>query len=287
MNKNDNLGNRMKGYEYISRNYLTKRLPVIIRLDGKAFHTFTKGLKKPFDDILIETMQETAKYLCENIQGCKLAYTQSDEITLLLTDYDNIDTQGWFEYNIQKMCSISASMATLAFNEIYHEKVLNYIVRLGKGICKNDLKKNDIDLLRKEKEIYESKFNRALFDSRVFTLPKEEVCNCFIWRQQDAIRNSIQMVGQANFSHKELQNKSCNNIQDILFTQKGIDWNNYDTYLKRGSCVLKYKYLVDGKDNTKVQRTKWVIDKDIPIFKKDRNYIDRFVFNEYEQVERM
>ena len=103
MNKDDNLRNRMKGYVRISRNYLTKRLPVIIRLDGKAFHTFTKGLKKPFDNILIETMQETAKYLCENIQGCKIAYTQSDEITLLLIDYDKIDTQGWFEYNIQKM----------------------------------------------------------------------------------------------------------------------------------------------------------------------------------------
>lgn len=273
MNKNDNLGNRMKGYEDISRNYLTKRLPVIIRLDSKAFHTFTKGLKKPFDDILIETMQETAKYLCENIQGCKLAYTQSDEITLLLTDYDKIDTQGWFEYNIQKMCSISASMATLVFNVNFKNKVEKYIDSIS---CEELF--NETTYITKLKE----KFNKALFDSRVFTIPKEEVCNCFIWRQQDAIRNSIQMVGQANFSHKELQNKSCNNIQDILFTQKGIDWNNYDTYLKRGSCVLKCKYLVDGKNNTKVQRTKWVIDKDIPIFKKDRNYIDRFVFNEYE-----
>lgn len=218
-------------------------------MDGKAFHTFTQGLKKPFDDILIETMQETARSLCADIQGCKLAYTQSDEITLLLTDYEKIDTQGWFEYNIQKMCSISCE-------ELINKRT--YITKL------------------------KEKFNKALFDSRVFTLPKEEVCNYFIWRQQDAIRNSIQMVGRVNFSYKELQNKPCATIQDMLFTQKGIDWNNYDTYLKRGSCVLKCKYIVEGKNNTKVQRTKWIIDKDIPIFTDDRNYIDRFVFNEYE-----
>ena len=112
----DNLGNRMKNYEHTSRTYLTRRLPVIIRLDGKAFHTFTKGLKKPFDEILIDAMWETAKYLCKSIQGCKIAYVQSDEISLLLTDYDTIESCAWFDNNIQKMVSISASMATLAFN---------------------------------------------------------------------------------------------------------------------------------------------------------------------------
>ena len=120
MNK-DSLGNRMKGYENISRSYLIRRIPVIIRLDGKAFHTFTRGLKKPFDEILMNTMWETAKYLCENIQGCKIAYTQSDEISLLLTDYENIDTSAWFDNNVQKMVSISASMATLAFNKCFEE----------------------------------------------------------------------------------------------------------------------------------------------------------------------
>ena len=139
-NKRDSLGDRMKGYEYISRNYLTKKLPVIIRLDNKAFHSFTKGIKRPFDIILIETMQETAKKLCENIQGCKVAYTQSDEITLLLTDYEKIDTQGWFEYNIQKMCSISSSMATLYFNTIYKEKVKEYIDNIS---CETMINENE------------------------------------------------------------------------------------------------------------------------------------------------
>lgn len=251
MNKKDNLGNRMKGYEGITRNFLTKRIPVIIRLDGKAFHTFTKGMNRPFDELLIASMQETAKYLCENIQGCKMAYTQSDEITLLLTDFESIDTQGWFEYNIQKMLSISASMATLAFNKIFRDKVMD----------------NNI-------EEYMNKIDKALFDSRVFTLPKEEVCNCFIWRQQDATRNSIQMVGQANFSHKELHGKSCDKIQDMLFSQKNINWNDLDTYLKRGSCVVKETYV---NDLTGVLRSRWVIDVDIPIFSKERDYIDKYI----------
>lgn len=117
--KYDSLGDRMKGYENIARNYLTRRIPTIIRVDGKAFHTFTRGMEKPFDRILMTTMQNTMKYLCENIQGCVFGYTQSDEITLVLTDYATITTDAWFGYNIQKMCSVSASMATLAFSNAY------------------------------------------------------------------------------------------------------------------------------------------------------------------------
>jgi len=118
--KKDLLGSRMiENYENRAKTYLTRRMPVLIRLDGKSFHTFTKGMSRPFDKLLSETMQETTKYLCENIQGCKIGYTQSDEITLLLTDFDKLDTDAWFDYNVQKMCSISASLATLAFNMIF------------------------------------------------------------------------------------------------------------------------------------------------------------------------
>ena len=112
----DSLGDRMKKYEYITRTHLIPRMPVIIRLDGKAFHQFCNGLKRPFDDILIKTMQDTTKYLCENVQGCVLGYTQSDEITLVLVDYKTLDTTSWFDNNIQKIVSVSASMATMAFN---------------------------------------------------------------------------------------------------------------------------------------------------------------------------
>lgn len=148
--KYNSLGDRMKGYENISRIYLTKRSPVIIRIDGKAFHSFTKGFLRPFDNILMETMAETAKFLAQNISGCKLAYTQSDEISLLLTDYETNETQPWFENNLQKLVSVSASMATLHFNRIFANKVIsaerskNHL--LYKEICE-ELTENDISEL--------------------------------------------------------------------------------------------------------------------------------------------
>ena len=126
-NNKDSLGDRMKYYEYVTRNYLTRKLPVICRIDGKAFHSFTRGLKKPFDEIFIKSMQDTMKYLCENVQGCVLGYTQSDEITLVLVDYQDRDSCAWFDNNIQKMVSVSASMATLAFNNAFWENSNKYL----------------------------------------------------------------------------------------------------------------------------------------------------------------
>ena len=134
--KYDSLGDRMKGYENIARNYLTCRIPTIIRVDGKAFHTFTRGMEKPFDRILMTTMQNTMKYLCENIQGCVFGYTQSDEITLVLTDYATITTDAWFGYNIQKMCSVSASMATLAFSNAYAAELWKNFPEIGRASCR-------------------------------------------------------------------------------------------------------------------------------------------------------
>lgn len=252
----DNLGDRMKGYENIERLYLTKRMPTIIRLDGKAFHTFTKGFQRPFDMMLMKSMWETAKYLCKNVMGCKIAYTQSDEITLLLTDWDTLTTQAWFDKNIQKIVSISASMATLVFN--------NAFVNIYNEI--------DLEEISDYIDIYRKKFNTAMFDSRVYNIPKEEVCNAFIWRQQDATRNAIQMVGQSNFSHKQLQNKTCNQIQEMLFQEKEINFNDLPTYQKRGACIVKEEYNKD-----EVIRSRWVVDEDIPIFTQDRDYIEKYL----------
>lgn len=276
------LGDRMKNnYENITRYYLTRRMPVIIRLDGRSFHTFTRGFKKPFDDILVKTMQDTMKYLCENIQGCVLGYTQSDEISLVLTDYAELTTDAWFGNNLQKMCSISASMATLAFNKFFSEQVQDFMYAWCNEFDVNVLleKQNDYDNAVK---VYFNKLNAAMFDSRVFTIPKEEVCNYLIWRQQDATRNSIQSVGQANFSQKELHGKSCNNIQDMLMTQKGINWNDYSTTLKRGSCCIKAddsltEYDEVGNICGYIERSKWVIDNEIPIFTQDRNYVEKLI----------
>lgn len=276
------LGDRMKNnYENISRYYLTRRMPVIIRIDGKAFHTFTRGFKKPFDDILVSTMQDTMKYLCENIQGCVLGYTQSDEISLVLTDYAELTTDAWFGNNLQKMCSVSASMATLAFNKFFSGRVQEFMYdccdEFGDDVLPE--KQNDYELAH---NVYFKKFNAAMFDSRVFTIPKEEVCNYFIWRQQDSTRNSIQSVGQANFSQKELHGKSCNNIQDMLMIQKGINWNDYATTFKRGSCCIKVDDGLTEYDETGnicgyTKRSKWIIDNEIPIFSQDRNYIEKLI----------
>lgn len=120
----DDLGTRMKEfYEQIPKTKLMRRCPVIIRLDGRSFHTFTREFQRPFDEILIKTMQETTKYLCENIQGCVLGYTQSDEISLVLVDYQRFETSAWFDYEVQKMCSIAASMTTMAFNKIFLDNI--------------------------------------------------------------------------------------------------------------------------------------------------------------------
>ena len=198
----DDLGTRMKEfYESIPKTKLMRRTPVIIRIDGKAFHTFTKGFKKPFDEILIKTMQETTKYLCENIQGCVLGYTQSDEITLVLVDYKKLNSAAWFDYEVQKMCSIAASMTTMAFNRIFAKNVKEYDMEWKCGLTPQSVEIQKahydyIDVLSKAVE------KGAMFDARVFNIPKEEVTNCIYWRQLDASRNSIQMVGQANFSHK-------------------------------------------------------------------------------------
>lgn len=274
MANKDSLSDRMKCYENVTRNYLTRRAPAIIRVDGKAFHSFTRGFKKPFDGIFVKSMQETMKYLCENIQGCVLGYTQSDEITLVIIDYEKIESCAWFDNNIQKMASISASMATLAFNKYFSANVYKYI---------EDYKKeHQLIFIEEDNKYYNTLIDAikkgAMFDSRVFTLPKEEVVNCVIWRQQDATRNSINSVGQVNFSHKQLQNKSCNDVQDMLMSEKGINWNDYTTTLKRGSCCIKMPQKINDGTKQEYIRNKWIIDNEIPIFTQDREYINSRIF---------
>lgn len=273
--KRDALGDRMKKYEYITRTYLVPRMPVIIRLDGKAFHSFTRGFKRPFDEVLISTMQDTTKYLCKNIQGCVLGYTQSDEITLVLVDYKKLNSCAWFDNNIQKMCSIAASMATFAFNRFFVAN-LNAFYEFNTDIDLTEIGYH-ITFSEEDNSKYYEAYKKAaekgaLFDARVFNIPKEEVCNCVLWRQNDATRNSVEMVAQAHFSHGVLQNKSQSQMQDMLMLEKGINWNDFPVHQKRGSCCIK----VQGDED---KRPKWIIDKKIPIFKGDgRKYIEDLVF---------
>ena len=271
---NDELGKRMKEYyENIPKNKLMRRAPVIIRIDGKAFHTFTRGFKKPFDEILIKSMQETMKYLCENIQGCVLGYTQSDEISLLLIDYKNLNSCAWFDYEVQKICSIAASMATMAFNKSFTKNAEEFMTDCAasyemEGLCGKGTEEYKLC------EVYQKAIEKgAMFDARCFNIPKEEVTNYFYWRQLDAIRNSIQMVGQAYFPHNILQYKTCEDIKDMLYVKDEIVWELLPTYKQRGSCCIKQDYIYEN-----ILRKQWIIDNNIPLFKDEgRDYIEVLV----------
>jgi tRNA(His) 5'-end guanylyltransferase len=268
-NKRDSLGDRMKNnYENRSKTYLIRRMPVIIRLDGKAFHTFTKGMVKPFDKRLMETMQETTLALCDNIMGCVLGYTQSDEITLVLVDYNNIDTEAWYDYAVQKIASVSASLCTFFFNKIFQKKVYEFIKLHQKVVDNPETYGEELsESVKKLINVYSKAVNSgAFFDARVFNMPKEEVANCVLWRQQDASRNSVSSLAQAHFSHKELQGKNSSQMQDMLMDKFGINWNNLSTTEKRGTAIIK------NSDN------KWFIDTEMPILKgDDRKYIENLI----------
>ncbi len=261
---NDALGTRMKTfYEQVPKYRLMRRTPVAIRIDGKAFHTFTRGFQKPFDEVLGNSMVRTMEYLCKNIQGCIFGYTQSDEITLILQDYRKLNSEAWFDYEVQKMCSIAASMATMAFNRYFMNEVekwhFDHIDFPGEFGC------DAIDPAdEKLGNIYCNALERgAMFDARVFNIPKEEVTNLIYWRQVDAARNSVQMAARAQFSHAECQNKNCSQLQDMLMEQKGINWNNYETRWKRGVCWTKSSGL----------------DYNMPMLKgEDREYVDHLVY---------
>lgn len=291
-NKKDSLGDRMKGnYESVTKTKLVKRMPVAIRIDGKAFHTFTKGFNKPYDLVLSRAMELTTQKLCENIQGCVFGYTQSDEITLILVDYKTLDTSAWFDNEVQKMCSISASMATMWFAKMFEKCVVDFNRKMDvRKTPINDeqfideyyfpddvleeygIKDNEtaLGIAKKYKAACEK---GAMFDSRVFNIPKEEVCNLLIWRQQDATRNSIEMLGRAYFSDKELFKKNCSNIQDMLMEQHGVNWNNIPARFKRGLCCSR----VVNEFPCIANHRPWFVDDNIPVFTQDRDYVEKHI----------
>lgn len=226
------IGDRMKSnYESRDTHYLTRRTPVIIRLDGKAFHTLTRHCEKPFDWIFASVMNNTTSELCRQIQGCKFAYIQSDEISLLLTDYDRLSTQAWFDYNISKMTSVSAGIASTVFtNDFKHVFAFD---------------------------------GYAVFDSRAFNIPKEEVANYFVWRQLDWTRNSIQMLSQSHFSHKQLHGKNQSDMHEMLFGI-GVNWADLKPEWKNGRILQRNEC------------GEWVLT-DAPIFTQNRNIIEQWL----------
>ena len=261
----DSLGDRMKEYESRNQYYLQKRTPVCIRVDMRAGHTFTRGFARPFDEVFGNAMVRTMEYCAKNIGNCVFAYCQSDEITFILVDYAKLETDAWFDYRTDKLCSISASMATMAFNRFF-EMEMN-VFKAGHTIMNtNEWAYPEAGALYGAYMLSASR--GAMFDARCFNIPKEEACNLVYWRQLDATRNSIQMVGQANFSHNELQGKSCNMIQDMLHEQRGINWNDYPTRWKRGVAWTRH----GG------------IDYNMPILKgENREYVNTVIYPEVEE----
>lgn len=211
-----NLGDRQKEWEANAQTKLMKKIPVIIRLDGKAFHSYTKKMPKPYFGDLHQCMVSTMEFLAKNIQGVKFGYTQSDEISLLLRDDDLVETQAWFDYEVQKITSVAASMATAKFNEEAARRNLNP-------------SKEDPDRQK-----------LAFFDARCFNIPLHDVYNYFIWRQKDCIRNSINALGQSKFSQKQLNGKKIEQVKQMLL-EIGEDWETYPTWARHGSC---YRYQV-------------------------------------------
>ena len=193
----------MKGYEAATRYVLPGRTYTIIRVDGRAFHSLLRHAEKPFDSIFMAVMDEVAGSMCAEVSGTVLSYQHSDEISLLVTDFGSVHTEAWFGGGVQKMASVAASAATAAFAEL--------ALSLSKPI------------------------GRALFDGRVFTIPSAvEVANYFLWRQRDCLRNSVSMAAQAHFSHKHLHGLSGGEMQELLWSQKGVNWNDYPDGAKRG-----------------------------------------------------
>lgn len=243
----DNLGDRMKSqYEDRTRHFLPRRTHTIIRIDGKAFHTYTRDSCKPFDYELMRWLDVAAQALCQEAQCVRCAYGQSDEYSFLLQDFGSNQTEAWFDGNIQKIVSVAASIFTVAFA----------------GVAEPLSKRT------------------ATFDARVFTIPDlTEVENYFIWRQQDATRNAILSAGQSQFSPNKLHGKNTSEVQEMLFQERGINFNDYPVVAKRGRCVVRETYSLDGPE-----RSRWVVDLNIPVFTQDRDYFKRVLrFSDYER----
>lgn len=215
----DNLGDRIKRYESVSKPLLTRRSPVMVRVDGKAFHTFTKGFKKPFDDDVIGAMVYATKMTAQHMQGFELAYTQSDEATFMLWDFRSIESGAWFDYEVNKLVSITASYFTYYFNQKWQE------------VYRNKYAHTPDDKWNAEKAR-----RMAIFDARAFNVPYDDWPNVFIWRQRDWERNSVQMMARSLYSQSELHGKNVDQLNKLI-REKALDWNNLDSVYKYGSFI--------------------------------------------------
>ncbi len=250
-----NLDDRMKSYEQATRTVLPRRMPIIVRVDGKAFSKYTKQLEKPFDRNFISVMEDVAIALCQEIQGAQIAYSQSDEVSVLVHGYKKFESEPWFANQVQKMVSVAAAVSAATFTA------------------------NSWRMWRQHDEAASlDQIEPAYFDARAFVLPEAEVNNYFVWRQRDGIRNSIQMFASCHFSHSQLHKKSTSEMIEMC-KAKGHDWNALPPSQRHGRCVFKHYESVDG-----VARNHFRVDTNIPRFVDDMNFIERFLSTEDEKA---
>jgi tRNA(His) guanylyltransferase len=236
----DTLGDYMKEIEGVSKTSLTKKTPVIIRVDGKSFHTFCKGFEKPYDTFFNECLNRTVLRLCNNIQGAKYAERHSDEMSILVTDYDSEQTEAFFDYQVEKICSVVASIATGEFiKQLFIDKGLreDYLVSSPDGTCKQ----------------------WPAFDCRCFNIEKEDVEKYFRWRQKDALRNSVNSIANFYFGHKKSMNKNTKELKELLFEEKGIDWNQIPKGERAGYVCVKRLTEIETPNGI-VNRQKWFLE---------------------------
>jgi tRNA(His) guanylyltransferase len=258
----DPLGDRIKSnYEDRTRHYLPRRTYTIIRLDGKAFHSYTKKLTKPFDLGLIKDLDSAVIETLSHIQGARFAYIQSDEISILLTDFEKPTSDAWYDGNVQKIASVSASILTAEFNKL---RIIRNKSRVALDL--NYTNHSDFPPM-------------AYFDARVFTIPDPiEVYNYYVWRNQDCSRNSISMVAYSLYSHGALEGKNSAEKQELIY-KKGIHWAEYDQSLKNGRLIVKETYntpINDGLCVKSVQRTRWVVNP-APVFTQQPDVIKSLI----------
>lgn len=254
------LSSRMKAYEDVPKLYLMRRVPVIIRTDIRAGGQFVKGFNKPFDDVFGRTMIRTMEHVAKEIQGCIFAYTESDEISFVLSDYKKLNSAAWFDYNVEKVASLAASEATFAFNKYFAEEVHRFIDS-----------KNSISITSEEIkmiDVYDHAIDKGVrFDGRCANYPKDEVANYIYWRQVDSMRNSVSMAARTQFSHSKCDHKNQTQLKEMLLNECGVDWNDYPTHYRHGVCWTK----ADG------------INYDMPLIKgADRKYIEDLVYYQEE-----
>lgn len=263
----DPIGDRIKSkFEDPFRYAIPQRVYGLLRLDGKAFHTFTRGLPKPYCNELSAVMDTAATALAKEIMGCKLAYGQSDEYSFLFTDFDKEESETWFAGNVQKIASVSASIFTAHFNQEW-ARVLTF----------DEPKiKDPINAMNK----------LAVFDARVFVIPRrEDVISYFNWRQLDASRNSLNMLASTKFSHKELQSKGAAVVHDMLH-EIGVNWNDYPVPMKRGRVIrrvpstrtISYTHKKTKELKTQVvEDMAWEVDNNIPVFSRNKDYLEGLI----------